>query len=531
MARPLTATEEIIIQNLRDGLRDAEIAVRLSLTVGDVQRRISVLLHDFRLASRDELLDWTPPATDEAEEDPVGDVPVPAAEESAARAPVLSLVLTAFTLLLGATVLFILQPWTSDTSRPAIPAADAATTPPPAPTLPSLPRPPSTPVDFGPRPEGVDFGQAVSIDTTYALLISAEDEDGSLIGLDRVFRHPGGGDALREPLWRPPAGSRATGIVTGQHGAVAVTYEAGSAAWLTLSHDGGITWTGPAPVAQGVQPILAGRSGAVLATGLATGSYELHDGATTRVLHPPAEAVQSAPVGAGPGDQLLWHAGDGLLVSEAGEPIASLPTGGLPVDSVTSVTWLPEHGHGLASWRSGREGYTTVLASVAESSRTFAGTPGIMEGGTGVGFYVGNYCYYVVDGEASQAPCIPVLLRPADSTVYPIQDPLLSINGFDQDGILGSLPGPFALVREQGQCAPLYSAFDAGPAECAAPGTLLSLTHFSSIGGNGPEMPAHAVHDGKYYVRVLTSSGERAWVATSLVDTGFPPPINPAPSP
>ena len=42
-------------------------------------------------------------------------------------------------------------------------------------------------------------------------------------------------------------------------------------------------------------------------------------------------------------------------------------------------------------------------------------------------------------------------------------------------------------------------------------------------------MPGHAIFNDEYYVRVRDSNGKNAWVATKFVDTGFPPPITPAP--
>src|SRR5690606_2374731 len=58
MPDDLSPTEQRIIEGLRAGLKDAEIAVRLGLTVGDTKERITRLLQRHRLLDRQALLDW-----------------------------------------------------------------------------------------------------------------------------------------------------------------------------------------------------------------------------------------------------------------------------------------------------------------------------------------------------------------------------------------------------------------------------------------------------------------------------------------
>jgi DNA-binding CsgD family transcriptional regulator len=58
----LSPTEQQIIDHLREGKFDAEIAVRLGMTVGQAKARIETLMARLGVWTREELLAWEPPA-------------------------------------------------------------------------------------------------------------------------------------------------------------------------------------------------------------------------------------------------------------------------------------------------------------------------------------------------------------------------------------------------------------------------------------------------------------------------------------
>jgi DNA-binding CsgD family transcriptional regulator len=58
----LSPTEQQIIDHLREGKFDAEIAVRLGMTVGQAKARIETLMSRLGVWTREELLAWEPPA-------------------------------------------------------------------------------------------------------------------------------------------------------------------------------------------------------------------------------------------------------------------------------------------------------------------------------------------------------------------------------------------------------------------------------------------------------------------------------------
>jgi DNA-binding CsgD family transcriptional regulator len=519
MARALTATEEQIIDGLRKGLLDAEIAVRLGISIGDLKHRITAILRDFRLLGRESLLDWMPPAPG----DPEADLPAAAPEPDGAR----TLVAGGFALAAVAVAmlaLLMVKPWET------VPGGEAAV---PRSTPDAVAIPPALqPALRASRDQEVHQGHSISLDNTFALLLKSWDTSGMLVGIDRVYRNPVSGETAKESVWRMPAGGRFTGVQVGQWRKIAVSYEdPGGSSWLLESLDGGSSWGTPIAIGSDRGPLFTGAFGTVLSPpSVGSGGYQLVREGVISDLSPPPDALAVEPAGVGPGDALLWHAGGGSFIDSDGVERIAVFTNGRPVSFVQSITWLPEKRYGVVIWRSESDYFTTTITSEGITRTTLPGNPGDLVGGAGVVRFIGTFCYaaYVTDLHPWY-PCVPVLYHPGRATIHAINDRLLAIPESEPGSIVGSIPGPFVRVRDGDTCAPLYSRLGEPPIDCAAPGSLTPITRFRSFGNAGPEEPLHAAFDGAFYVQVAPRGGGSAWVGTAYVEIGFPPPIIPYP--
>ena len=430
MPRILTATEEQILHDLRAGLLDAEIAVRLGIPIGDLKHRITVILRDFRLLSRDELFDWEPPALTHVE--PI--TPSRTQPDHGGRAPILAAGVLSVVLLATLAVLVVSQPWQGE-DKPVMPDV--------TPDIVAVP--PALTVPFSGHEAGVDFGHTVDLQSGYALLLKSFDPEGRATGLDRAFLDPGTGEPVAEPLWRPPSGGRFTGVATAWDGArsatyIAITYEDADGSWLTTSADSGRTWNGALPIEESRGPVHTGAFGTVLsppAVGL--GSYQLLTPSAVVDLDPPPSARSARPAGVGAEGSVVWYAGDGNLVDEHGAWNLAFENEARTVDFISSVTWDDAAGRGVVVWRSGALIFTSRVGR-GQPGETVAGYPGWLTGMAGPDLYTGNFCRWATDGEASRSPCIPVLYDSRTATVHKVNESRMYIDEFDPGTIVGGIP-------------------------------------------------------------------------------------------
>ena len=82
---PLTPTERLLLEWSREGALDAEVAVRLSTSVGDVKQRYERLLRRSGTASRDELRRWDPDNATESPAEALPGAPLEASRSFRAR--------------------------------------------------------------------------------------------------------------------------------------------------------------------------------------------------------------------------------------------------------------------------------------------------------------------------------------------------------------------------------------------------------------------------------------------------------------
>ncbi|MCC7365999.1 MAG: helix-turn-helix transcriptional regulator [Dehalococcoidia bacterium] len=249
----LSPPERRVLANIREGLLDAEIAVRMGVATGEVKRHIESMLAKLRLSDRAALRDWdgSPPAVvpgagagvDGAPGDVFEDAPRP----RVSRASVAGLVV-AVAAVVG--VLVVLATRGGGTDEPA-PAAGEAVTPTPAAT--PTPDPLAIPSAVGgvPVEELVElpvgeFPAALVVYLTPGCLPCTAGG-----ALSRLTRQPTG--MQEEVLFRPESGSLwAVRVDPGGWDIAAVVCHAGpctdSASGgprsfvLHVSRDGGITW-------------------------------------------------------------------------------------------------------------------------------------------------------------------------------------------------------------------------------------------------------------------------------------------------
>jgi hypothetical protein len=135
---------------------------------------------------------------------------------------------------------------------------------------------------------------------------------------------------------------------------------------------------------------------------------------------------------------LVWDAGGGVLVDGDGHLNLAFDVSGRRVDHIESLIWDDSASLGVVVWRSGTRTFTSRI-SQGHDRETRAGYPGVLTGPAGVDLYAGNYCRWTDDGEASHAPCLPVLYDARQGTVHVVDEPLLFVDHFDSGQIVGTV--------------------------------------------------------------------------------------------
>lgn len=286
---PLTSSEEALLALVRDRMVDAEIAVRLGLGIGEVQRRVEFLARKLGVADRAALRDVRGDVH-------VGGRPESRQEEGASVTPRRSSqrarILTRFAPLAGVSLLGVavlalilqmhggaqpsstpdatLPPGASSVS-PGVEAAEAATTPPPLLLGGERARSVTVGADDG-------SGRFDLFDTSFLITTQCRACSGSDVHLMRVTRPAGLPSApYLETITVPSVGepSTALAVVSDRWGwrvalTVCVDVSPGDCSSfdgpnglsaLLLSQDGGVTWQEVGRYSGTMVPLFIGREG------------------------------------------------------------------------------------------------------------------------------------------------------------------------------------------------------------------------------------------------------------------------------
>lgn len=486
---PLTPSEQMVLAFVRDGLLDAEIAVRLGVTHGDVKARIAALLRKLDLAERAALRTWEPSAasSDQRAGPPAHrDSPAPARPWPAWRAAGRPLLAAA-----GVAALFAAAgAWLFAGGR--TPAGESAVTPAavePAPATRAFDSVQSAPLSTLRFVQDFDLREfSVLVETGCGGCAAGPD------GIVRVTRAGRGRpviDRLMPP--REELGGPATSVAfdrDGWLGAITVCTSAGgctladaspvSATWL--SEDGGVSWRKQGERA-GVVLAVAWSQGRLL---VADSSLQSGAGPGYRWLDGTAAVAPYAgarPVGALEDGRLLWAlAESGQLALGDGSLVASPRFPGRA--TIVSVTPAGE-GRLYAVWQDLDAKPARALSGAilpdGTIERVLSGAPAwtpvrIGEGlllqtaGIPPAFVPGNWSGGIVSN--------PLVLDLDALELRPVASAWTLAEEFrlDRNIIRAYRQGPFVRVRvSPGECLPVYERPDPASPQlrCFAPGVLV----------------------------------------------------------
>ncbi len=348
----LTSGESLLLGYLRDGVFDAELAVRLGLTIGQVKDRISALMARAAVTSRADLLAWEPgfavPTIDPVTAAPILAPPPPIVP--AGRAPSRASLAAALVLVAALAA----GGWWSFTAGGERAPLVAANAPSPPPGLSAATSVPSSPLGL-PRATSIPLTVLPPATLPAGLVLyvfrACDGCDGPPAGIYRVFRD-GSGAVVEEPLFTPDVEARES-IVSAWASedaadmvvAVCVGGSCGpgnraevlpaSQVRLIRSRDGGVTWAAAGAFAGGAEVLGTTSTGEILLQRWTRSGTGLAGLATAFVLHPSGQAI-TPPAGAAPnrapfvyaGDAIGWYGADGeTILDEAGDVIqAWLPS-------------------------------------------------------------------------------------------------------------------------------------------------------------------------------------------------------------
>jgi hypothetical protein len=508
----------------REGLRDAEIAVRLSIPISSVKARFDALERRAHLRGRQALAAWDP-ATEEAEVvSPLpAPQPTPASPRSRSGIVMAFLGLAAIT----AVIAFFATGPQGEELAPRTPAA------------PSRPPAKSAPLEIellqnalayrrDPAENSIRFGAPVPIDPTFAVIVRARDGDGRPSGLDRIYVPPGKQDSVLEPLFRVPPGWELTATGGSFGGArLAVIYARDGEANLAESYDGGMTWEPAVNVPPGTQVAFVSASRLVLAEPGGTRWWSPGEAGASTLINQPG-GTTGGPVGIGPAGVLLWKAPGARLTDADGRTHISLTHTDFEVERLNAYAALSVNGLALVLWSNPDGVFTSLAAEDGSLITTFFSTPWSPVGPAATLRVVGNHCPAAYpETEVPGLPCQAVLFHPGTGTLHPIVDPLLQTDQIDPTPIVASQAGPFALVHRGGGCLPIHAGPSTSSATegCATPGQLLTLAYPGDLDGAGPIDPHFVREDARTWVHIYDVRGIARWVDAAAIALGFVPPF------
>jgi hypothetical protein len=474
----LSSQEALLLALVQSGARDAEIAVRLSITIADAKSRIAALVLRAGVPARADLIGWEP-----------RDVPPAALSVStpppARRLPPIpyGTVASAVGFLAACAVAaFLFAPALFDGSAaPAV--APALRDPSAGPIPPQSAAPIALPAPVPPFP-AFRAGPVTDTSEDYAIFFTTGVLGHSYDSLERVYADSSG-EVHRDTLLAPPPGAQLLSVVAGGDGELAATLCRGECfprdpahpnarTSILRSRDGGVTWGAVADV-EGVQFAYALAKGQVLLWGNAATAATAVPGVEVRPLpFTPPFAVSAQ------GESVEFWAGGVRLADQPGHNY-SVPASGpnpLMLEAVTS----PDETLAMWSERGPDQPGTFVALFNAQSEAlvsAFSSSgvwPSILvRKGVSIGTASFPLGTQRSDLPGSGASATAALIDLRNGVVRPLARPAVALpSDGGRNSIVAVARGPFARVTGEA-CLPLRDRpqLDAREVACAAPGVLL----------------------------------------------------------
>jgi DNA-binding CsgD family transcriptional regulator len=540
VAAGLSPSEQMVIELVREGARDAEIAVRMSITIGDAKNRIAALVARLGLRERRDLVTWQPrPAaagTGAAAAWPASAVGPAPRRRWSGRLLLGAAAVLGLPLLIAA---FFLLPRLFDgsTAGPDKATVEIA-------QLVVVPPAPGAVDTRGFKP--IVVGEPASPSESYALIVlTTPIGPASGAALQRIYTDSGG-QVHREMLLASTPGSTLLSAVAGGKGDILATVCLGRCAEDTplgsgttrmlRSFDGGVSWqvAGAAPGNYVAYALM--QSGAVVSLPSddrysfwplegsvpSDGTPSLHfvgqpfrfrdqriDPSRPYALSPPPLAATAAG--------LLWGSSDGTLITGQGSVVldphlgsnvriwSALPT---PDESEFVVTWIATD-PAAGQYRSGP--YTGVfdvdghlIAGFASSGIEIAQ---VLSPGYAIGTAQVPTVWQGVDSKGEPIQTIPVLIDLAKGIAHPVLRALVDLTeGGAHSRIVSVERGPF--VRSaSASCLPLFDRpqLSGRELECVPSGELLRVGEVR-------------VHQDRNWLSVTTPAGQFGWLDGDYVE-------------
>lgn len=500
----LSPAEQRVLEHVRAGQLDAEIAVRLGVPIGEVKTRVESLMRKLGVSERAGLLSAAAaPATagtaapSAAPAPPLVGIVRSRPARPKWRLPVAAALIAAATL--GALGAF-LAPGGEDARSPATPSATvsdvagaAAASPTPAPAL------------------RVGDGMPLPAGAAMLLLVSCADCGRQFVELRRTWQ-PGVGIVVDDQLFFAPGGSYIDSVVATRDGyelAMAVcvqrscSYVTDSGSTKTAiyrSRDGGASWSEEAVLDAAYSVVdLAGQGPLLLRKGPRDErNYAFLDwqSKAAGAISPPPGALVAL------GD-FLW-AGSGQVVGSVGEAVFGAPPGG-PASFVDAG--VAGGGAVWAQWTTARaEGGVDTFVGLRDGGDLY--TWPVAQGTRVLGSVRDDLAFGFVDGRLA-------LFALRAGFAYPLAGPFsVPLYGEARSLPIAVVEGPFVRVRGAGSGPADCLNVRANPAlgepvlGCYRDGTLLRLA--VDTRGEGPG-------DGGAWVPVATPGGQAGWASGAFL--------------
>jgi hypothetical protein len=512
----VSPTDRRILEHLRNGLHDAEIAVRIGQPVFTVKERIRALERENGLEGREALLTWYEKGG--RSEGRRGGRPVAMSRRR-------WLVAGGIVAAVATTVFFLIPAPADDPAAPAGPMRRpvdvqtlvAGTFPSPTPTI--TPTPTLVPI-------ATPLSTSHGINNSRNLYLEFRAGDRTLW---RYLRPPGSPVPTTGPqvIWEVPIieGERPIVLTDSIGSLLAVAYHTRLAPFPTFHLVFGTTdgrFDAPIELDPNATPRFLADGRVALATNLQSpDGWRLlsRDGTLTDLVAP--DAATGGAVGAIPGRGVLWLADGGLVVDETGAEVFRLEHDGRTPDRIEAFQYqgnlnldisavpaeeVPDYfvpeGLVLVTWRTeGRVLVSQISLATGEAMFTYEGdfrpVGNVMFG------YAGNWCR---DGDCLQAQ-------------------LNHGGGFSRNtgagaSVAASAPAAFAVVEEGENCAPVHdSPGSEAILDCVPPGRVLSTVLrtedwfvWYTVFTIDPE--------GGRWVRMLLSETVAGWIREDAVSVG-----------
>ncbi len=507
----LTPAERRVLDYVRLGTFDAEIAVREGVSVGEVRERVARILAKLGLNDRAELAEWQAPGAD------------PELPGSTAHPPKLrrtwlvAAPLAAVGILAGVT-LIVLNVGARDHAAAPAPGIEVTATR-PLPT--STPDPTATPVLVdGMFAMPMKVGDETEIAPGSALIIATGcwGCDGPTASLQRVFRRADGSYRIDELFRAPQRAAGAQGFVDyihsyaiaadGSEMVVSVCTRAycdwldyatpDSEVTLFRSTDGGAKWReyGRLPGTdhlRGFVPegVLVGRSPVTQAVK----GYEFYAYPSMIAYSPPKQLDWISPA-IGPNGQLAWVA-QGVVLNSSGLSALSYS---LAPQSIPNVFWLDQHRF-LVSVYATVSTLTVVDDGTTQRVFDLSQTDFQFRVASGKDIVLGN-----ARSTGQQTP-IPAQIQLTDGVVRLLKGPWGQPPFVGRNYVVAYTPDTALVVNTPGECLNVRS----GPSDDAPALTCVAHRALVTDVSHGTEG-----RDGWLLVRTLT--GVEGWAAARFLD-------------